>query len=134
MAKFESKTFEVSTDVQSLKAFLTVPGNLIQILPEDRIEMWESSETGCSFKIKGLAHITIVLNDAENDDAVRYESVGEKPFKFSLNVLLSPSEKGSSVRANFDADVNSFMAAMLSKPLTNFLNHLGGAIQSKFES
>ena len=132
MAKFESDEFDVATQPETLKAFLAVPANLVHILPSDRIEQWESDERGCSFKIKGLAHINIQLESSDDESVICYRSQGEKPFKFTLNVLVKPKDSGSTVSANFDADVNSFMSAMLKKPLTNFLNHLGEAIQSKF--
>lgn len=131
MAKFQSSSFSVNVDQKTLMAFLSVPANLLEILPADRIEDWKSEGETCSFKIKGLAGISLRLSKGD-DNSVVYVSNADKPFQFTLKVQIADKETGSEVDAVFDADVNAFMGAMLKSPLTNFLNGLGQSIKDKF--
>lgn len=131
MQHFESSTYNVNAAPAELSAFLSTPSNLKSILPEDRIEDWESSATGCAFKIKGLAHIQLKLGQHSVNE-VKYVSAGEKPFPFQLVVHIADKDGASQLQAAFDAEVNTFMSMMLKNPLTNFLNSLGEAIQKKY--
>jgi len=133
MVHFESSGYTIKATASELSNFLSTPSNLRSILPADRIEDWEASETGCAFKIKGLAHIQLRL-DQHTDTAVKYVSASDKPFSFELVVHLKDVDGASQIRATFDAEVNSFMSMMLKGPLTNFLNALGEAIQKKYSA
>jgi hypothetical protein len=132
MSQFKSDSFLINTTRKGLKEFLSQPSNLKLILPEDRIENWKESDDGCSFKIKGLAEIRLRLEDSDDGEVI-YASASDKPFPFKLVVGLGEDQDGGSeINAFFDADVNSFMGAMIKTPLTNFLNALGSAIKNRF--
>ncbi len=134
MAVFESDKFTINTNSAEVIQFVSVLKNLIEILPQDRIEDWQADDKYCSFKIKGLAHISLELEDRTNSQLV-LKSRSDKPFDFKLiiSVNQSPENQNSiDLSANFDADVNSFMGAMLKSPLTNFLNHLGEQLKRKY--
>lgn len=134
MAVFESDIFSINADSPSIIHFVSVLKNLIEILPQDRVEDWHADDESCSFKIKGLAHISLELEERTNSQVV-LKSKSDKPFDFKLilSVNQSPDNQNSSdMSAKFDADVNSFMGAMLKSPLTNFLNHLGEQIKRKY--
>lgn len=133
MTKFESSHFNISQANNSVAEFLAVPANLHEILPQDRIEDWKSDAGKCSFKIKGLANISLKLVSNEPYRVV-YASDSNKPFSFELVINLEPTgDQSCDLSASFDADVNSFMGAMLKSPLTNFLNSLGEALKQKFD-
>lgn len=132
MAEFKSDRFLINTTRKGLKEFLSQPSNLKLILPEDRIENWKEEGNSCSFKIKGLAEIRLKLEDSDEGEVI-YASASDKPFPFKLVVRLGEDQEGASeINAFFDADVNSFMGAMIKTPLTNFLNALGDAIKKRF--
>lgn len=130
MQTFQSESHAVNTASSEVSAFIGVPSNLIEILPADRIENWKTTEDGCSFKIKGLAEISLKLESA-TDEKVVYASASDKPFPFKLSVS-SQGDSPCTVQAAFDADVNSFMSMMLKTPLTNFLDSLGKALTEKY--
>jgi predicted pyridoxine 5'-phosphate oxidase superfamily flavin-nucleotide-binding protein len=127
----KSDEYAVKTNAENVLAFVSKPANLIEILPQDRIENWASTEQGCSFKIKGLAHITLAVGEITSNQVV-YNSAAEKPFPFKLIITIGQSENGSTIFAEFNPEVNVFMATMLKSPMTNFLNHLGQSIQAKY--
>lgn len=131
MAKFTSDSFRVGSDSNAISNFLGNPNNLIEILPADRIEDWQATNSTCSFKIKGLATINLKLSEVSNTEVI-YTSNAEKPFAFKLVISLNDDAGGSHLSAYFDADVNAFMGSMLNGPLTKFLNHLGNQIVAKY--
>ncbi|GAB5538590.1 MAG: hypothetical protein Salg2KO_06930 [Salibacteraceae bacterium] len=129
----KSDTFQINTTPAEIISFVGAPANLIDILPADRIEQWKSDGNTCSFKIKGLAHIDLVL-DSVTDTQITYISNSEKPFPFKLKITATQDDAGkSSLSAEFDPEVNAFMATMIKTPMTNFLNHLGSAISNRFK-
>ncbi|MDP4762111.1 MAG: hypothetical protein NWR97_00550 [Salibacteraceae bacterium] len=132
MAEFSSSSFSINAGNATLLDFLSVPSNLLEILPADRIEDWKSECDTCSFKIKGLAHISLKLSSKSNTQVV-YANTSDKPFAFRLNINANDAgNANSNLDASFDADVNSFMSMMLKKPLSAFLDSLGEAIQKKY--
>ena len=127
----KSDEYAVKTNAENVLAFVSKPANLIQLLPQDQIENWASTEQGCSFKIKGLAHITLAVGEITSNQIV-YKSAAEKPFPFKLIFIRGQSLDGSTIIAEFNPEVNAFMATMLKSPMTNFLNHLGQSAQAKY--
>jgi hypothetical protein len=134
LAEFSSNSFNIEASNESLVAFLSVPSNLLEILPQDRIEDWKTEGETCSFKIKGLSHISLKLL-SKSDEQVVYANTSDKPFPFKLNInAMDAGGAKASLNAAFDADVNSFMGMMLKKPLTAFLDSLGEAIEKKYSA
>lgn len=130
MAAFDSDSHEVATSSETLSSFLSSPENLYEILPQDRVENWKVNGDQCSFKIKGLAEISLQLESSSVNEVI-YTSTSDKPFAFKL-IIKAQGDGPSSLSATFDADVNSFMSMMLQTPLTNFLNSLGVALTKKY--
>lgn len=133
MAGFESAVYTISAKSVEISRFLSVPSNLYEILPHDRIEGWQADEHGCSFKIKGLAPVGLKL-ESHDANSIVYRSTTSKPFEFKLVIHVNETGDKSQLQASFDADVNNFMSMMLKTPLTNFLNSLGEAIQQKYSA
>ena len=131
MAIFKSELYEIMAEQAVVGGFLAVPENLFEILPQERIEDWKFSEKECSFKITGLAPISLKLQTVDAHQ-ITFVSNSEKPFAFSLNLHLGVKGDSTDLSADFDADVNAFLGTMLKGPLTNFLNHLGSSIQKKY--
>jgi hypothetical protein len=131
MAIFKSDTFQVSDSSALISSFLSDPKNLIEILPKERLEDCKADDQSCSFKIKGLAAIYLILESADSNRVV-FKSNTEKPFTFKLIVDLQNNDDVTDLSAQFDAEVNSFLGTMLKGPLTNFLNHLGTEIKAKY--
>ena len=130
MTSFESNKYIVKASSTNISDYISKPENLVDILPADRIEGWKSDGDSCSFKIKGLASIKLKLGSVSTEKVVYVSEDG--PFDFNLVVVINERESGSEVSASFDAEVASMMAMMLKSPLTNFLNSLGEALESKF--
>lgn len=119
----EKKTSPNSAE--QLFAFLTDMNNFEQLMPEGKIEKWESSEEQCEFTIKGMARIGLKKEAAEAPSKVSISSFGKVPFSFDLTIHLSEiADHQTEVFMVFNGDINPFMKMMVEKPLTNFFNML----------
>lgn len=133
MAIFNSDHFLIRLSKEGLRTYLSEPANLKEILPADRIENWHADGNSCSFKIKGLAEVSLNLETTAGDEVI-YISANPKPFPFKLVIKLEEGvSSDTKIHAYFDADVNAFMGAMLKTPLVNFLNALGAAIKKRYD-
>ncbi len=130
----KSKELEIETSAGNLSKHLSVPANLREFLPADRVEKWVATEQGCSFQIKNLAHIELKL-DAGNTDLVVYKSVNDKPFSFQLNLATAKiSETQCTLQISMKAEINAMMSMMLSGPLGNFIQSLADSVKAKYGS
>jgi len=115
----EKRTLHATTS--DVIDFIKNTDNLIEVFPTDRIEDWKSNTVDCSFKIKGLARISLKLD--HNDDAiVRFSSGEESPFPFTLTLHTSPEGDNTNAQLVFEGDMNPMLSMMAKKPLTNFFN------------
>lgn len=131
MAVFKSQSHLVSKPIAEVSKYVAIPSNLIELLPADRVENWKTEGDRCSFKIKGLAHISLKLKSSTPDEVI-YGSDAEKPFPFEMVIMFRAVENNTQVNAEFRAEVNSFFATMLNGPMSKFLDHLGRALSTKF--
>lgn len=124
MTTIESKKKNIQKSKQDIAAFLRNLNNLEKLMPVDKIENWQSSDENCSFKIKGLATIGMKLK-TEESNKITLESEGKNPFEFTLDLLFNDTaNEETEVQLEFNADMNSFTAMMVKKPLKNFFDML----------
>lgn len=129
MMKLQSETVTVSKSAEHIIAYLSDLNNLKELMPEDRITDWESTESSCKFQISGLAKISFKL-DRSDTTGVYMVSEGKNPFPFQLNILVSEAGAEScSGKIQFNGEANAFLKMMVEKPLTNFLNMLTAKLQ-----
>lgn len=124
MAKIESKEVTVNAPIQEVYDYLLNINNLQHLMPEDKVEKWESTEDSCSFQIKGLAKIGMRKESSQEPEKIHLVSEGKNPFEFTLDIMFTAADQQTKSKMIFDADVNPFMKMMIDKPLTNFFNML----------
>ena len=116
---------KVAYSADKIFQFISNFNHFKQLLPEDKVEDWQSSEKACSFKIKGMTTLGLKLGDIEKPSKIMMLSDGKVPFKFHLNVNIQEVDsENSMVHIDFEGDINPFMKMMVEKPLTNFFNML----------
>lgn len=122
MTEIKSDTVKVNMSSQQIIDLLGNLENIKELMPADKIENWKSDGNTCSFKIKGLTEIGMKKTEPESG-RVQFLSEGKNPFDFTLNVhLTSQGDKETETQIVFDADMNSFTAMMVKKPLRNLFN------------
>jgi len=124
MAKIESEVREVNKPAEKLFAFLSNFDNFKSLMPP-QIVNWKSDGDSCSFTIQGMANIGMRIAEKKAPTEIKIVSDGKVPFDFTLDVFLTPvAEDKTEVQLKMKADVNPFMAVMVTGPLKNFLNIL----------
>jgi carbon monoxide dehydrogenase subunit G len=134
MAKIQSKSVQISATSEEVYRFLSNMNNLKKLMPEDRIQKWESTEGTCSFTIKGLAGIGMKLEGGEAGKKVHIVSHGKNPFDFTLDVDIKEEAENCSAQLTFDGNMNFMIQTMASGPLTNLFNMMADNLVKEFSA
>lgn len=130
MTTIESKKAKINKPREEVFSFLSDLNNFGSLLPEDRISNFESTETSCSFSIKGMADIDLEKTEEEKPGRIKLKSGSKAPFKFDLSLLIEEGEESQTTTyLKFEGDINPFMKMMVEKPLTNFFNMLAEKLE-----
>lgn len=128
---------EIKSDKVLIKAssqevfdFVTDFNNIVQLLPEDKISDWQSTEDDCSFKIQNAAIIPLVKSTIEPHSKINIVSGEKAPFPFTLEVYLSDHEDGTESYLVFNGEINPFLKMMVVKPLTNLFNYMAHRLET----
>ena len=129
MVKLESHIVEVKNSNQKVFTFLSNMNNFEQLMPEQVIN-WKSTETTCSFTIKGMTDLSLSISEK-----IPYSKIviipGEKaPFMFNLICLINEnSTNNSTVQIVFQAELSTMMEMLAKNPLQNFVNALASKLK-----
>lgn len=110
---------------EKLFGFLTDMNNFEKLMPEGKIENWNSTDDQCEFTIKGMSRIGLKKESTNAPTNITISSFGKVPFSFQLNIHLEEqTQEQTEVYMIFSGDINPFMKMMVEKPLRNFFNML----------
>jgi carbon monoxide dehydrogenase subunit G len=125
MTTIETEKKISSNSPEQIFAFLNDMNNFEKLMPEGKIEKWESTEDQCEFTIKGMARIGLKKESANAPNHLKVSSFGKVPFTFDLDInLTEQADQQTEVGMVFNGDINPFMKMMVEKPLRNFFNYL----------
>lgn len=125
MTEIITEKKEVAYPADQVFQFLSNFNHFKNLLPEDKVEDWQSTEESCSFRIKGMTNLGLKLGETQKPSKIVMLSDGKVPFKFELSVFIEALDDNKSLaHIEFEGDINSFMTMMVEKPLTNFFNML----------
>jgi hypothetical protein len=125
----ESKTREVFKKPEHIFNFLSNFHHFHGLLPEDKIENWECTETTCSFTLKGLAEVAIEIATTQKDKYIHYSTVQGAKFPFDLHVHIEPLGDHSECKVIMDVHLSAALKLFTQKPLENFANGLVDKIE-----
>ena len=129
--KTEEKT--VNAAPVEVFEFLGDFNNFNKLLPEDKIENWQSDQDQCSFRIKGMADIGMKIENREKPGKIEIKSHGKVPFPFTLTAHITEASEKSDFNLIFEGEINAFMKMMVEKPLTNFFNMVADNLVKVYE-
>ena len=101
--------------------------NLKEIIPSS-IKDFESTETTCSFKMKGMPALNLELFEKTPFSKISLKAKGSQ-VPFSLDCIISDKGDQCQARLEINAELNMMMKMMLEKPLTQFLDVLARKIE-----
>jgi len=133
MTTIESNKEVINAKDEVIYAFLSNLNNFSKLVPE-QIENWKSDETSCSFRVSGLADISLKIIEKVPFQKIVISSDGNTPVSFTMVMNITAEVNDQSLfQIVFLADMNSFMAMMATKPLTNFVNILAQKLREYYE-
>ena len=101
--------------------------NLRDIIPSS-IKAFESTETTCSFKMKGMPALSLELGEKTPFSKISLKAKNNQ-VPFSLDCFIAEKGEQCQVRLEINAELNSMMKMMVEKPLTQFLNVLASKME-----
>lgn len=125
MTNINSEKKTVRYSAEQVFNFIENFNHFESLLPADKVENFKSTRDTCSFRIKNMADLALIIEERVPFSRIKMSSEGKKPFPFSMTVLINPiNENECEVYIEFEGDINPFMKMMVEKPLTNFFNML----------
>lgn len=124
MLNLESNKVNVEQSASTVFDFLSDLNNLEKLMPEGKVEKWNSTTDSCRFGIKNLATIGMKIKETNSPSLIVLESDGKNPFDFTLTIHIADNGATAESYIAFEGDVNMFMTAMVKKPLGDFFNVL----------
>ena len=125
MTAIETNHQNTNSSAEKLFDFLSDMNNYEQLMPEGKIEKWNSEQDKCEFNIKGMSRIGLQIVNAERPNLIEITSFGKVPFDFTLTIHILPiNESSAELYMVFNGQINAFMKMMVEKPLKNFFNML----------
>ena len=124
MTTIESHKEIINAKDETVFGFLGNMNHFGELMPE-QIENWKSDADSCSFRVSGMADIALRIIERVPNSKIVVSSDGNTPVNFTMVMhITATSEATSEFQIVFLSDMNSFMAMMVTKPLTNFVNTL----------
>ena len=129
MVKFESHIVEVKNSNQKVFTFLSNMNNFEKLMPEQVIN-WNSTETNCSFTIKGMTDLSLSISEKIPYSKIVIIPGDKAPFMFNLICLINEnSTNNSTVQIVFQAELSTMMEMLAKNPLQNFVNALASKLK-----
>jgi|688.fasta_scaffold13308_5 carbon monoxide dehydrogenase subunit G len=128
----QSSTKEFQVPLHKVKEFLSIPKNLVYLLPKDKVSDFQSNEAQCSFKAQGGINIHLDFVGSENH-SIHYRSGNGSPFVFTLTIKLEAMETHCSGHIVFDGEINGFLKMMVEKPLKGLFEEMGENLSAHFQ-
>ncbi len=132
--RIESEHTLIERGAGDIYDFLKDYTNFSRLIPE-QVKNWEATPDHCSFEIQGMASLGMRITERIPHEKIVMTGEGKLPFSFTLTSHLEKvSEQSTMVRLVIDSDLNTFMAMMVEKPLSNFINLLVFQLKKVMES
>jgi len=116
-----SEELPVNTETQKLFNFLTDFKNFSAILPTEKTVGFNCSENSCTFNIKGITPITILLKSKIPTSEIFFVSENLGRFNFNLRVVFNTVNGKEYCRVIMGGNLNPFLFKMAKEPLTDLV-------------
>ena len=127
MTKFTSPEVIVNRSAEDFFIKISDLNNLKEIIPSS-IDDFESTETTCSFKMKGMPHLNLELGEKIPFSKISLKAIGSQ-VPFSLACFVTKKGDQCQARLEINAELNMMMKMMVEKPLTQFLDVLASKME-----
>jgi len=122
--KLQSQEVAIAKPSTNIYTFLTNLNNFQKLMPSE-VSDWNSTETECTFTLKGMPSIGFMIIEQTPFTNIVYKGLGKLPAAVFLKVAIA-SDGAEQCKAQLflEADLNPMLKMMVEKPLTKFLDVL----------
>ena len=125
MTRIESKIGVIKQPAEKIFNFISNFNNFNQLIPEDKVKDFESSNDTCRFKVEGIGQAGLRIIEKEPHKLIKISSDEETTFDLLLWIQIKEIEPGDSrLKITTEVNLNPMMATMVRKPLKNFIDTL----------
>jgi carbon monoxide dehydrogenase subunit G len=122
--KLQSQIVDIAKPSTNIYTFLTNLNNFQKLMPSE-VSDWQSSETECTFTLKGMPSIGFMITEQTPFTNIVYKGIGKLPAAVFLKVAINSNGDGACKAQLFlEAELNPMLKMMVEKPLTKFLDVL----------
>jgi carbon monoxide dehydrogenase subunit G len=127
----ESKKQVVGKKDERIFTFLSNFQHFQHLLPADKIENWKCTESECSFTLKGLTEMNLLIKTKQENNLIHYQSAPGARFPVDLFLHIHPSGEESVCQVVLTIQMSAALKMLAKKPLENFANGLVEKIHEK---
>ena len=125
MTRIESKMGVVKQPAEKIFNYISNFNNFSQLIPEDKVKDFESTDDTCRFKVEGIGQAGLRIIEREPHKLIKISSDEETTFDLLLWIQIKEIEPGDSrLKITTEVILNPMMATMVRKPLKNFIDTL----------
>jgi len=125
MERIVSKIGIVKQPAEKIFNFISNFNNFSQLIPEDKVKDFESTDDTCRFKVEGIGQAGLRIIEKEPHKLIKISSDEETTFDLLLWIQIKEIEPGDSrMKITTEVTLNPIMATMVKKPLKNFVDTL----------
>lgn len=125
MSKIESRIGVIKSSEEKIYNFLSNFNHFRNLIPEDRVKDWVSTEDSCSFVVDGVGKAGLKIIEKEPYKLIKITSDDSTPLPFRLWIQIKSMEANDSrLKITVDMDVSPVMLPLIKSPLQNFVDTL----------
>lgn len=122
--KLQSQEVEINQPAEGIFNFLTNLNNFEKLMPPE-VSEWKSTDTECTFTLKGMPSIGFMITEQTPHHHIVYKGIGKLPAAVFLKVAIAAAnEQQCRAQLFLEAELNPMLKMMVEKPLTKFLDVL----------
>jgi len=130
----QSEVTDILKPANEIFNFLSDFTNFSHLIP-DQVENWQATSDHCTFELKSMAAISMRITERIAPTKVLMVSESRLPFNFSIaSIIEEVPGNTSKVRLILDSDMNTMIAMMAERPLSDFINLLAARLKAVMES
>lgn len=125
MARIESKIGVIKQPAEKIFNYVSNFNNFSQLIPEDKVKDFESTNDTCRFKVEGIGQAGLRIIGREPHKLIKITSDEDTTFDLLLWIQIKEIEPGDSrMKITTEVNLNPMVEGMVRKPLKKFVDTL----------
>ncbi len=136
MQEYKSPKTPIDADISDVFAFLSDFNNFENLMPQQQITNWKSTDDRCSFTVQGMGDFGLKIQEKIPETKIIIVPDTAKPIPITFNLICElghlADEKTEAI-IRMEAELPAMIALMAGKPLQNLVNILVLRLQEHFQ-